>query len=96
MQGTGFSTYLYIVKQRQFNLNNINNYNMKKKLERSTTHKMVGGVAAGLAEYFDIDVTLIRVLFLVAIFAPIPAIIPYIAFWIAMPVKQEYTEIRVN
>jgi phage shock protein C len=66
------------------------NKNMKKKLERSNSKKMIGGVASGLAEYFDIDVTLVRVLFLVAIFAPIPAIIPYIAFWIAMPVKQEY------
>jgi phage shock protein C len=69
---------------------------MKKKLERSTTKKMIGGVATGLAEYFDIDVTLVRVLFLVALFAPIPAIIPYIAFWIAMPAKQEYQELTVN
>ncbi len=69
---------------------------MKKKLERSTTKKVLGGVAAGLAEYFDIDVTLVRVLFLVALFAPIPAVIPYVAFWIAMPKKQEYHEISVN
>jgi phage shock protein C len=44
---------------------------MKKKLERSNSKKMIGGVAKGLAEYFDMDVTLVRVLFLVAIFAPI-------------------------
>jgi phage shock protein C len=66
---------------------------MKKKLERSNSKKMIGGVAKGLAEYFDMDVTLVRVLFLVAIFAPIPAIIPYIAFWIAMPLKQEYQNV---
>jgi phage shock protein C len=69
---------------------------MKKLLERSKSKKMVGGVAAGLAEYFDIDVTLVRVLFIVAFFAPIPSIIPYIAFWIAMPVKQEFQSLEMN
>ncbi len=69
---------------------------MKKKLERLNSTKMIGGVASGLADYFDIDVTLVRVLFLVAFFAPIPSIIPYIAFWIAMPVKQEPHNIVVN
>ena len=43
---------------------------MKKKLERSKTTKIIGGVSAGIADYFDIDVTLVRVLFLVAFFAP--------------------------
>lgn len=69
---------------------------MKKKLERSNSQKMIGGVASGLANYFDIDVTLVRVLFLVAFFAPIPAMIPYIAFWIAMPVKNEYQEVQIS
>ncbi|MES2797545.1 MAG: PspC domain-containing protein [Bacteroidota bacterium] len=69
---------------------------MKKKLERSKTRKMIGGVSAGLAEYLDIDVTLVRVLFIVAFFAPIPSIIPYIAFWIAMPAKQEMNEIQMS
>jgi phage shock protein C len=63
---------------------------MKNKLERSQDRKVIAGVAAGLAEYFDIDVTLIRVGLVVAFFAPIPAIIPYIAFWIAMPRKANY------
>ncbi len=63
-----------------------------KKLERVQSKKMIGGVAAGLAEYFNTDVTLVRVLFLLAFFAPIPAVIPYVAFWIAMPTKQEYQQ----
>ncbi len=69
---------------------------MKKKLERSKSKKMIGGVSAGLAEYLDIDVTIIRVLFIVAFFAPIPSIIPYIAFWIAMPLKQEFQNMEMN
>jgi len=41
---------------------------MAKKLYRSTTDKMLGGIAGGLAEYFDIDSTLIRVLFILTVF----------------------------
>jgi len=33
---------------------------MAQKLYRSTTDKMLGGVAGGLAEYFDIDSTLVE------------------------------------
>lgn len=61
---------------------------MEKRLYRIKSSKMLGGVAAGFAEYFNIDVTLVRVLFVVAIFAPIPAIIPYIVLWAVMPTKE--------
>lgn len=33
---------------------------MKKRLYRSNTDKMVAGVCGGIAEYFDIDPTLVR------------------------------------
>ncbi len=65
-----------------------NNKKMEKRLYRIKSSKMLGGVAAGFAEYFNIDVTLVRVLFVVAIFAPIPAIIPYIVLWAVMPTKE--------
>jgi phage shock protein C len=61
---------------------------MEKRLYRIKSNKMIGGVAAGLAEYFNIDVTLMRVLFVVAFFAPIPAIIPYIVLMVLMPTKE--------
>ena len=51
---------------------------------------MLGGVCAGLAEYFDIDVTLVRILFVVAVIAPIPAVIPYLIMWAIMPVKPTH------
>lgn len=49
--------------------------------------RVIGGVAAGLAEYFQIDVVLMRVLFVLAIFIPVPThiILLYIIFWIVMP-----------
>lgn len=34
-----------------------------KRLFRSVDHKMLGGVCAGLADYFDIDVSLVRLAF---------------------------------
>ena len=57
-------------------------------LFRIKSNKMIGGVATGLAEYFNLDVTLVRVLLVVAFFTPIPAVIPYIVLWIVMPIKE--------
>ncbi len=72
---------------------------MKKLFRIKNGNSMLGGVCAGLAEYLDVDVTIIRVLFVLAIIAPIPAIIPYIIMWILMPVKAdaprlEYSETK--
>jgi len=58
---------------------------MAKKLYRSTTDKMIGGVSGGLAEYFDIDSTLIRVLFILTVFLGGGGIIAYIILWIIVP-----------
>ena len=58
---------------------------MAKKLYRSTTDKMIGGVAGGLSEYFDIDATLIRVLFVVVVFLGGGGILAYIILWIVVP-----------
>jgi phage shock protein C len=69
---------------------------MEKRLFKNRTNKMIGGVAAGFAEYFDIDVTLVRVLMVAAFFAPIPAIIPYIVLWILLPTKESSQITTVN
>jgi len=58
---------------------------MAKKLYTSTTDKMLGGIAGGLAEYFDIDSTLIRVLFILTVFLGGGGIIAYIILWIIVP-----------
>jgi phage shock protein PspC (stress-responsive transcriptional regulator) len=39
-----------------------------KPLTRSTSNRMISGVCAGLGEYFNIDPTIIRLLFLLAFF----------------------------
>jgi len=52
-----------------------------KRLERASQkdHKVIGGVCYGLAEYFDQDPTLIRVLFAIALFGFGVGLLPYIA-----------------
>ena len=61
---------------------------MENTLFKIRTNKMIGGVAAGFAEYFNIDVTLVRVLMVAAFFTPIPVVIPYIVLWILLPAKE--------
>jgi phage shock protein PspC (stress-responsive transcriptional regulator) len=58
---------------------------MNKKLYRSSKDKMLGGVAAGLADYFNIDPTLVRVLFVVILFLGGTGILAYIIMWIIVP-----------
>jgi phage shock protein C len=49
---------------------------------------MIGGVCAGLAETWNMDVTILRIVFLTLGFlTSFPAILLYIILWIAMPLK---------
>lgn len=60
---------------------------MAKRLYRSTSQKMLGGVCGGLAEYFDVDVSVIRLLFvgLTLVTALFPMTFFYIIAWIVVP-----------
>ncbi|MCE7073490.1 PspC domain-containing protein [Dyadobacter sp. CY327] len=57
------------------------------RLFRNTSSKIIGGVASGIADYLDIDVTIVRVLFVLGVFIPVtfPIILFYIILWIVMP-----------
>ena len=57
----------------------------KKKLYRSADDRWLAGVCGGIAEYFDIDSTLIRVLFILFGFAVGGGLLIYIILWIIMP-----------
>ncbi len=59
---------------------------MQKKLRRSQ-NQMVAGVCAGIAEYFDIDPTLVRVIYAILSFFSVgfPGLLLYIILWIVMP-----------
>ena len=58
--------------------------NETKRLYRSTQNRMVAGVAGGLAEYFNVDPTLIRLLFVVMSLAGGPGLLLYIILWVVM------------
>ena len=61
-------------------------------LSRVREGKKIAGVCAGVARYLDMDVTLVRVLWiLVTIFPPIPGLIAYLVCWIAMPEDPPYS-----
>jgi phage shock protein C len=56
-----------------------------RRLVRSTNDRKIAGVCAGVADYFDMDTTLVRVLWLLATLVPGPNILAYIILWIAVP-----------
>ena len=58
---------------------------MEKKFQRDTQHKVIGGVCAGLANYFDIDATLLRLLLAFLILFAGTGFWLYIILWIVMP-----------
>ncbi len=60
---------------------------MEKKLYKDEQHKMIGGVCAGLAEYFNIDVTIIRVLFFATLILKGGGLLLYIILWVCLPKK---------
>jgi len=57
----------------------------KKKLYRSRTERMIAGVCGGLAEYFSIDPTWVRLIFILLFFAGGCALLIYIIMWVIIP-----------
>lgn len=61
----------------------------KKTLYRDTDNKMLGGVASGLAEYMNWDVTVVRLILLFCLFAVQGSVFAYILAWIIVPGKYD-------
>lgn len=61
-----------------------------KKMFRDPERKVLGGVAAGVAAFFNADLTLIRVLFVISIFAG--GFILYIVLWMVLPEARSITD----
>lgn len=62
---------------------------MRKKLCRVKKGAKLNGVCLGLARYFDIDVTLVRILFLILAFMGGNGILIYIICALLMPKEGE-------
>lgn len=63
---------------------------MKKQLMRSGRDKKIAGVCAGVAYYFDMDPTIVRVIWGVLAFGYGAGIVAYIILWIIAPVSTDY------
>jgi phage shock protein C len=62
-----------------------------RKLYRSRTDRKLAGVCGGLAQYFNADVTLIRVLFVVLALLGGPGLVIYLVLWILVPEEPQGT-----
>jgi phage shock protein PspC (stress-responsive transcriptional regulator) len=60
-----------------------------KKLYRSKHNQMIGGVCMGIARYFDVDVTLVRLLWVLSSFLGGSGVLAYFIAWVIIPEETE-------
>jgi phage shock protein C len=65
------------------------------RLYRSTTSRVFGGVAGGIAEYFNMDPVIIRIIFVLAAIFGGGGVLIYLVLWIAVP-ERPYTSSYFN
>jgi len=58
-----------------------------KRLYRSKKSRMIAGICGGIGEYFDIDPTLVRIIYvIVSVFSiAFPGILVYLILWVIIP-----------
>ena len=59
-----------------------------KKLYRNEDEAIFAGVCIGLADYFDLDVTLMRVIFVLLVIGGGSGLLIYIILWVVTPIKK--------
>ena len=65
--------------------------NFSTPLRRSVCDRQIAGVCGGLAEYFGMDPTLCRVLYVLAsLFTALSGIWVYIILWVVIPEREYY------
>ncbi len=65
---------------------------LSRKMFRDPERKVIGGVSGGVAAYLGIDIILVRVLFLVLVFAGGLGVFLYIILWICLPEARTLTD----
>ena len=68
----------------------------RRKLVRPRLGRKIGGVCLGFSEYFDIDVTLVRVVWLITAFMTVIGLLSYPIAWIVMPEEPLLISAPVN
>jgi len=61
----------------------------RKKLYRTRNERWIAGVCGGIGDYFDMDATVIRVLFVLASFILGGGLWIYLILWIIMPLNPD-------
>ena len=75
----------------------MNSGNGTKVLVRSRKGRMLAGVCAGAADYFDMDVTLVRVIVaVVCVITGGAGVLAYLAAWLIIPGEGEKTSVAQN
>jgi len=67
-----------------------------RRLYRRTDTKMIAGVAAGVADYFEVDSTLVRIAFVIAAFLGGVGVVAYGVAWILVPPTHEVSSPSEN
>ena len=68
---------------------------MEKKLYRSNANKMVAGVCGGLAEYLNMDATIVRLIWALLIFCAGTGLLAYIVCALVIPEKPtDYVDVN--
>lgn len=64
---------------------------VSRSLRRSRTNRQVAGVVGGLAEYFRVDPTLLRVIYVVGsvVSAAFPGLLVYLLLWLLIPEAED-------
>ena len=64
---------------------------MSRPLRRSRTNRQLAGVVGGLAEYFGVDHTLLRVVYVVGsiVSAAFPGLLVYLLLWLLIPEAED-------
>lgn len=65
---------------------------MKKRLYRSRDERMIAGVCGGIAEYFDLDPTLVRLAFILISLGPFPGLLAYLIMMLVVPLEPAFPE----
>ena len=60
---------------------------MNNEIMRSSNDRMISGVCGGLAEYFNIDSAIVRLVFVLAVLSGISPLV-YLVLWIVMPEQK--------
>lgn len=63
---------------------------VRAPLRRSREHRMIAGVVGGLAEHFGLNVTVLRVLYVVVSILSVafPGILVYLLLWVVVPLEE--------